>query len=371
MTPLVPRDVLFAVLTRAENRERHATIAMTWGALIPRGHLVLYSDQTPANADASLTFVAHAASQVPVKTPPSPSTGRKYMEAQDRFTYLVLPDAAARMRALGAQWLFLGDDDTFVWPENLSALLQGCDPSDWHWLGQGGVRNMFAGGAGFVASRAFTDVAAAAVANCTDIASKFTPYDARLGNCFARHLGVRITDAMEFNSQSPFFYATSQGRLDRPTGIGRAVTFHYLKAGTIRRAGEGDKPFAPVEFFRGLWAVTRAAEPAAGAASGGRQWHQCRYQPMPMKNGEVVVKLQSALREANEIVAKLQNALRQAKKSNVAMAPAGRIGGAQAAGRGGGGRAGWETGGAGRRGGSVGAERRHRSVLACASGRSG
>lgn len=298
MVRAASETTLFAVLTMADNLPRHATIAATWGALIPRDHLVLYTDGSPS-ANAGLTFVAHAASQVLVPTPPSPSTGPKYMVAQDRFTYLVLPDAVARMRALGAKWLYLGDDDTFVWPENLSALLRGCDPSEWHWLGQGSARNaMFAGGAGFVASRAFAIAAAAVVANCTDVAPMYHPYDARLGSCFALHLGARITDAKEFNSQSPPFYATSQGRLDRPAGIGRAVTFHYLKGGTIRKAREGERPFAPDEFFRGLWMVTRAAEPTT-AANGARQ---CRHQPMSI-NGDMQAAHRKALARQRELLA--------------------------------------------------------------------
>jgi hypothetical protein len=50
-----------------------------------------------------------------------------------------------------------------------------------------------------------------------------------MGVCFEDLLHVKVADMPEFNSQPPFFYATRQGLVDRPSGFGGAVTFHYIK----------------------------------------------------------------------------------------------------------------------------------------------
>lgn len=43
----------------------------------------------------------------------------------------VLPHAHRVMQLQNASWLFVGDDDTFLWPENLQRVLRAYDASRW------------------------------------------------------------------------------------------------------------------------------------------------------------------------------------------------------------------------------------------------
>ena len=68
----------------------------TWGAHIPQGHIIFYSDQEET--------------QLPLPVVRLGSVG--YDDAQDRFTYRIMPHAAPRMAAINASWLMWADDDT-------------------------------------------------------------------------------------------------------------------------------------------------------------------------------------------------------------------------------------------------------------------
>ena len=241
--------IFYAVLTTSRNHAtRCMTIRRTWGARLPREHLVFYSDKAETRLQ-ELNVVPLA--------DPNLAPSAVYADAQDRFTYRIMPDVVRRMRALNMSWLLWADDDTFVWPENLQRLLAPYDSSRWSWLGQlcGPLRGRraFCGGAGFAMSYALARVAGCVAPLCAPYKKTETPYDRRMGVCFDDLLHVRVADVPEFNSQPPHFYMTADGRRDRPTGYGAAVTFHYLKT--------DPRPVSPEEHYRALWAVTRAAYP--------------------------------------------------------------------------------------------------------------
>ena len=119
--------LFYAVLTTHKN---HATrciaIMKTWGARLAWDHLVFYSDK--AEKKLPLNVVALADSTL--------HSGQLYDDAQDRFTYRIMPHVASRMGVLNLSWLLWADDDTFVWPENLWHLLAPHDPRRWAWFGQ-------------------------------------------------------------------------------------------------------------------------------------------------------------------------------------------------------------------------------------------
>ena len=238
----VASHIYYAILTTYRNhRTRCATILATWGTQVPAGHLTFYSDQP----DSSLPVVAL-------------SNVSTYVDAQDRFTYLIMPHAVERMEALGTNWLAWLDDDTWLWPENLHALLAQHDPTSWVWLGQQcpPLRNKlaFCGGAGFAMSYPLAAAGACVAPACTADALVEIPYDRRMGVCFEQLLGVRVTDRIEFNSQPPQFYATGIGRRDRPKGYGHAATFHYVKTQMMSAV-------TAEEHYAALWQLTRAAMP--------------------------------------------------------------------------------------------------------------
>jgi len=136
-----------------------------------------------------------------------------YADAQDRFTYRIMPDVVRRMRALNMSWLLWADDDTFVWPENLQRLLAPYDSSRWIWLGQlcGPLRGRraFCGGAGFAMSYALARVAGCVAPLCAPYKKQETPYDRRMGVCFDDLLHVRVADVPEFNSSLKLPYLSS------------------------------------------------------------------------------------------------------------------------------------------------------------------
>merc|ERR1719446_83199 len=100
-------------------------------------------------------------------------------------------------------------------------------------------------------------VAACVAPACTREALTEVPYDRRMGVCFEQHLKISITDAPEFNSQPPFFYATQTGKRDRPYGYGKPATFHYVKNPSF--------PITPEEHYAALWQITHAAAPPLGS----------------------------------------------------------------------------------------------------------
>ena len=265
----------YAILTQGRNHHtRCATIARTWGAQVPMGHLTFYSDSPDPSSSLPIVVLSNV-------------TG--YEDAQDRFTYLIMPHALARMEALRLPWLAWLDDDTFVWPENLHRLLAKQDATDRVWVGQvcGLLRGSrsFCGGAGFAMSHPLVVVAACVAPACVVVDSRTElPYDrnsagtrtlaslplsplsftricvpaatGRMGVCLERILGLRIEDRVEFNSQPPVFYSTASGLIDRPRGFGHAVTFHYVRS--------SNKPITPEQHYSALYAVTRAAVGSSG-----------------------------------------------------------------------------------------------------------
>ena len=210
----------------------------TWGTQVPKGHIAFYSDQP----DHRLPVVAL-------------SNVTTYDDAQDRFTYLIMPHALARMEALSCNWLVWLDDDTWVWPENLLNLLAAYDATKWIWLGQKCPRLRgrlaFCGGAGFAMSYPLVAAGACISPACTADARVEVPYDRRMGVCFEKLLGVRVIDRIEFNSQPPQYYETETGKKDRPKGYGPAVTFHYLKS-------QSRLYISPEQHYSALWDITRA-----------------------------------------------------------------------------------------------------------------
>lgn len=184
------------------------------------GQIIFYSDQPMPRGDQSLPVVAL-------------SNVTTYADAQDRFTYLIMPHAVQQMKKRSLTWLMWIDDDTWVWPKNLHRLLRMYDPTRWVWLGQTcpffRQKQAFCGGAGFAMSLPLAQVSACVAPLCTKHAALEIPYDRRMGVCFADLLRVKVVDRPEFNSQPPDYYATETGKKDRPAGFGRAVTFHYLK----------------------------------------------------------------------------------------------------------------------------------------------
>lgn len=207
----------------------------TWGSAVPLGRLTFYSDQPETD------------SRLPVVTL-SNVTG--YEDAQDRFTYLIMPHAVERMEELGCTWLAWLDDDTWLFPDNLHHLLRRYDPTSWVWLGQrceNAIPSSFCGGAGFAMSYPLAKAAACVAPACTLHAEREKAYDRRLGVCLNHTLRVKITDTPEFNSQPPWFYMTADGRKDRPHGFGRATTFHYVKTPV--------RPITPEEHYTALWSL--------------------------------------------------------------------------------------------------------------------
>lgn len=252
----LPQKVYYAVLTMHRNHfTRCSTILRTWGSVVPAGHLIFYSDQP----DETRTLPVVALSNV---------TG--YEDAQDRFTYLIMPHALERMEILSCNWLAWLDDDTWVWPENLVHLLAQHDPTTWVWLGQKCPvlrgSHAFCGGAGFAMSYPLVKTAACIAPACTDRARVEIPYDRRMGVCFERVLNLRITDVTEFNSQPPFYYMTAKGQKDRPKGFGHPATFHYVKTPPANEV-------SPEQHYTALWAITRAGAPQPKVEHR-RRWRQ-------------------------------------------------------------------------------------------------
>ena len=119
--------IFYAVLTMWKNHAtRCTTIKKTWGAHLPWDHLIFYSDRPEPSLPLNIVALAY----------PNLAASRAYDDAQDRFTYRIMPHAARRMAALNMSWLLWADDDTFVWPENLQHLLAPYDPTRWAWFGQ-------------------------------------------------------------------------------------------------------------------------------------------------------------------------------------------------------------------------------------------
>ena len=243
-------QIFYAVLTMYKNHAtRCMTIKKTWGARLPWDHLIFYSDR--AETVLPLNVVALADSNLP--------ENRMYDDAQDRFTYRVMPHAAGKLAALNMSWLLLADDDTFVWPENLQHLVVPYDPRRWIWLGQRCPlfegRRSFCGGAGFVMSAALASVATCVLPLCKSLRAtqREKPYDRVMGICLEELLHIRVADVPEFNSQPPHFYMTKDGQSDRPYGFGAAVTFHYLKTDL--------RPVTPEQHYEALWRLTRAGYP--------------------------------------------------------------------------------------------------------------
>ena len=241
--------VFYAILTMHSNHAtRCAAIKRTWGAHLDWHQLVFYSDEAETRLP-QLHVVAQAAAGAELFS-------SKYSAAQDRFTHMVMPDAVRRMASRNMSWLFWGDDDTFVWPENLHALLARHDSSRWVWLGQEcgsnrAERSSFCGGAGFAMSMPLARVTACVVPQCLPHKQLAIAYDRRMGMCFKDLLNVSVTDLREFNSQPPHWYMTRVGGRDRPTGFGKAATFHYLKA--------DPRAVSPEHYYTALWSLTRAA----------------------------------------------------------------------------------------------------------------
>jgi hypothetical protein len=244
--------VFYAILTtRSNHATRCLAIKRTWGAHLDWHQLVFYSDE----AETRLSQL-HV---VPQAYPGAGLFASKYSVAQDRFTQLVMPDAVRRMASRNMSWLFWGDDDTFVWPENLHALLARHDSSQWVWLGQEcgsdrAERSSFCGGAGFAMSMPLATVAACVVPQCVPYKRYAIASDRRMGMCFRELLNVSVSDSREFNSQPPHWYMTRVGGENRPTGFGKAATFHYLKTET--------RAVSPEQYYAALWSLTRAAHSA-------------------------------------------------------------------------------------------------------------
>ena len=93
--------IFYAVLTTSRNHAtRCMTIKRTWGARLPRDHLVFYSDKAETRLQ-QLNVVPLA--------DPNLTQSAVYADAQDRFTYRIMPDVVRRMRALNMSWLLWAD----------------------------------------------------------------------------------------------------------------------------------------------------------------------------------------------------------------------------------------------------------------------
>lgn len=252
-------QVFHAVLTtRQHHRTRCRLILETWGSVLPDGHLLFYSNAP----DASLPIVAHK----------EPANMSPFDAAQTRIMGTVMPHAAQQMHRLNCTWLFWSDDDTWIWPENLYALLSMYQPQRDVWLGQACQQqkrrsssfHSYCGGAGFAMSAPLVRRVAALGPRCAQMRGNarlsqlagWRQSDYMLAACWYQFLRIIVTDRREFNSQSPYYYlSTDEGRQQRPAGFGRAVTFHYLLAMQLPNRED-----ATAEgHFRALWLLSRAA----------------------------------------------------------------------------------------------------------------
>lgn len=242
----LPNTVFYAILTMQRNHHtRCRAILSSWGTQVPRERLAFYSDGPD---DGTL------GSPSPVVTLTNVSS---YVDAQDRFTYLILPHALQRMEESSCAWLVWLDDDTWLWPENLHALLAKYDSSRWVWLGQkctafSGFQS-FCGGSGFAMSYPLARSAACVAPACILFGGAFgkaeMAYDRRMGVCFQHLLGLRVTDVPEFNSQPPAFYTTAAGHAQRPGGYGRVATFHYVNNKTT----SSPRGLTSEQYYTRLW----------------------------------------------------------------------------------------------------------------------
>ena len=244
--------IFHAVLTTFSNHATRCRLIMqTWGSVLPDGLLAFYSDRT----DESLPVVA--------------MQGDGYLGAQDRFTNKVLPHAYMVMRQRNASWLFVGDDDTFLWPENLRRLLLDYDPTHWVWLGQRCPRKRsICGGAGFVMSLLMVEAAACVAPLCWVWNETNHPYDIRLSVCLSRLLYAAVSNRIEFNSQAPAWYFKYWKHAKPELGPGRAVTYHYMMEGI---SADDEVDAKARQHYLGVWMLTRAAEAVQAEVGSGKQ----------------------------------------------------------------------------------------------------
>ena len=233
-------DLFVAVMTGgAMHQTRCQAIKLGYGATLPPGHLIFYSDADDPSLPAYKVI-----SPRPKNTPFS-----EHQWAQKKWVPALIRGYADATR-LGTTWTLVADDDTFVIPRNVLRVLQDYDgTSSDQLVGQqcgqaNGMRSM-CGGAGWAMSASLHKKLANVLPACAD--RFFLPYskarggmvetqsDRFLGRCFKHMLRVPLTDRPEFNSQPPLFYETSLGRFDRPRGYGRAATFHYVTKARLQQ----------------------------------------------------------------------------------------------------------------------------------------
>ncbi|CAK0810863.1 unnamed protein product [Prorocentrum cordatum] len=172
----------------------------TWLSDTPGGSWAYFSDE----ADAQLP-----AWEVPGTSGGWGPSQRKWLGLLARLAEGASPFDRAGFFPRGSPWLFVGDDDTFVWPDALRDRLQGVrgDPDrDALYLGLpdsgiaqslgidlGEVSSYCLGGAGFLLSRG----AAGALRGqdpssaCADLFDEHAHADVALARCLARTVGVQ------------------------------------------------------------------------------------------------------------------------------------------------------------------------------------
>ena len=219
-------DVLVLVTTTHHHHRTRADVMMcTWVQELPPGHVVFVSDSEDETGVLPVVDVMKGQQLSHTRADADRLVPRGWKVAYEMG------------QRLGVKWYYRIDDDTFVAPNNLVRLINQYNHTDPLMAGHkcdlqpnantGHYR--LCGGAGELLSSAMLELVAPFMFDQCE-PNNGDPYDIFLPRCITDRTNIEPTDRIELNSQSPdFYYGRAQGVVDRASGFGKAVSFHYVR----------------------------------------------------------------------------------------------------------------------------------------------
>jgi len=158
----------------------------------------------------------------------------------------------------GSSWLFVGDDDTFVWTDTLQQRLRAFkrqsdeeamylglpdrELAEMVGLDLGEANSYCMGGAGFLLSRRLAQMLEGKdiQAQCGDLFDHGGHSDIALARCFSRLAGVDACEAFPGMNQKPYPFSDAHHESEALDGEGdyptcAPISFHWMKPGDMKR----------------------------------------------------------------------------------------------------------------------------------------